>query len=79
MVFHLLGARHAAPGGFNRLLVAIDKFTKWIEVKLVICPKAGRCGLSAWSSRTVREVQTKQKTHDPESQLPQIIIGFPKR
>jgi hypothetical protein len=39
----------------------------------------GRRGLSAWSSRTVREVQTEQKTHDPESQLPQIIIGFPKR
>jgi hypothetical protein len=35
--------------------------------------------LSAWSSRTVREVRTEQKTHDPESQLPQIIIGFPKR
>jgi hypothetical protein len=39
----------------------------------------GRRGLSAWSSRTVREEQTEQKTHDPESQLPQIIIGFPKR
>jgi hypothetical protein len=39
----------------------------------------GRRGLSAWSSRTVREEQTKQKTHDLESQLPQIIIGFPKR
>jgi hypothetical protein len=39
----------------------------------------GQCGLSAWSSRTVREVQTEQKRHDPESQLPQIIIGFPKR
>jgi hypothetical protein len=36
-------------------------------------------GQSAWSSRTVREVRTKQKTHDPESQLSQIIIGFPKR
>jgi hypothetical protein len=39
----------------------------------------GRRGLSAWSSQTVREVQTEQKTHDPESQLPQIIIVFPKR
>jgi hypothetical protein len=29
-----------APGGFNRVLVAIDKFTKWIEVKPVTCPKA---------------------------------------
>jgi hypothetical protein len=35
-------------------------------------------GLSAWSSRTVRQVRTEQKTHEPESQLPQIIIGFPK-
>jgi transposase InsO family protein len=31
-----------APGGFNRVLVAIDKFTKWIEVKSVTCPKADR-------------------------------------
>jgi hypothetical protein len=31
-----------APGGFNRVLVAIDKFTKWIEVKTVTCPKADR-------------------------------------
>jgi hypothetical protein len=31
-----------APAGFNRVLVAIDKFTKWIEVKLVTCPKADR-------------------------------------
>jgi hypothetical protein len=38
-----------------------------------------RRGLSAWSSRSVREVRAEQKTDDPESQLPQIIIGFPKR
>jgi hypothetical protein len=31
-----------APGGFNRVLVAINKFTKWIEVKPVKCPKADR-------------------------------------
>jgi hypothetical protein len=30
------------PEGFNRVLVAIDKFTKWIEVKPVTCPKADR-------------------------------------
>jgi hypothetical protein len=30
------------PGGFNRVLVAINKFTKWIEVKLVTCPKVDR-------------------------------------
>jgi hypothetical protein len=29
----------------------------------------GRRGLFAWSLRTVRKVQTEQKTHDPESQL----------
>jgi transposase InsO family protein len=28
--------------GFNRVLVAIDKFTKWIEVKPVTCPNADR-------------------------------------
>jgi hypothetical protein len=38
-----------------------------------------RRGPSAWSSWTVRQVRTEQKTHDPESQLPQNIIGFPKR
>jgi hypothetical protein len=47
LAFRLLGARHdwASPnctGGFNRVLVAIDKFTKWIEVKLITCPKADR-------------------------------------
>jgi hypothetical protein len=31
-----------APRGFNRVLVAIDKFTKWIKVKPVTCPKADR-------------------------------------
>jgi hypothetical protein len=31
-----------APEGFNRVLVAIDKFTKWIEVKPVTRPKADR-------------------------------------
>jgi hypothetical protein len=36
-------------------------------------------GPSAWPSRTVRQVRTELKTLDPESQLPQIIIGFPKR
>jgi hypothetical protein len=29
--------------------VAIDKFTKWIEVKLVTCPKADRV-LVVWTS-----------------------------
>ena len=29
----LVGPLKRAPGGFTHLLVAIDKFTKWIEVK----------------------------------------------
>jgi hypothetical protein len=37
-----IGPLLTAPGGFNRILVAIDKFTKWIEVKPVTCPKADR-------------------------------------
>jgi hypothetical protein len=37
---NMIGPLPIAPGGFNRVLVAIDKFTKWIEVKLVTCPKA---------------------------------------
>jgi hypothetical protein len=38
----MIGPFPIAPGGFNRVLVAIDKFTKWIEVKPVTCPNAGR-------------------------------------
>jgi hypothetical protein len=38
----MIGPLPIAPGGFNRVLVAIDKFTKWIEVKPVTCPKADR-------------------------------------
>jgi hypothetical protein len=38
----MIGPLPTAPGGFNRVLVAINKFTKWIEVKLVTCPKADR-------------------------------------
>jgi hypothetical protein len=38
----MIGPLPAAPGGFNRVLVAIDNFTKWIEVKPVTCPKADR-------------------------------------
>jgi hypothetical protein len=33
----MIGPLPIAPGGFNRVLVAIDKFTKWIEVKSVTC------------------------------------------
>jgi hypothetical protein len=38
----MIGPLPTAPCGFNRVLVAIDKFTKWIEVKPVTCPKADR-------------------------------------
>jgi hypothetical protein len=38
----MIGPLPTAPGGFNRVLVAIDKFTKWIKVKMVTCPKADR-------------------------------------
>jgi hypothetical protein len=38
----MIGPLSTAPGGFNRVLVAIDKFTKWIEVKPVTCPKVDR-------------------------------------
>jgi ribonuclease HI len=37
----MIGPLPTPPGGFNRVLVAIDKFTKWIEFKPVTCPKAG--------------------------------------
>jgi hypothetical protein len=38
----MIGPFPTAPGGFNRVLVAIDKFTNWIEVKPVTFPKADR-------------------------------------
>jgi hypothetical protein len=38
----MIGPLPTTPGGFNRVLVAIDKFTKWIEVKPATCPKADR-------------------------------------
>jgi hypothetical protein len=38
----VIGFLPTAPGGFNRVLVVIDKFSKWIEVKPVTCPKADR-------------------------------------
>jgi hypothetical protein len=38
----MIGPLPTGPGGFNRVLVAIDKFTKWIKVKPVTCPKADR-------------------------------------
>jgi hypothetical protein len=38
----MIGSLPTAPGGFNRVLVAIDKLTKWIEVKPVTFPKVDR-------------------------------------
>jgi hypothetical protein len=38
----MIGPLPTAPEGFNRVLVVIDKFTKWIEIKPVTCPKADR-------------------------------------
>jgi len=29
----MIGPLPTAPGGFNHILVAVDKFTKWIEYK----------------------------------------------
>jgi hypothetical protein len=38
----MIGTLPTAPSGFNRVLVAIENSTKWIEVKPVTCPKADR-------------------------------------
>jgi hypothetical protein len=38
----MIGPLPTARSGFNRVLEAIDKFTKWIEVKPVTCTKADR-------------------------------------
>jgi hypothetical protein len=38
----MIGPFPTKPCGFNRVLVAIDKFIKWIKVKTVTCPKADR-------------------------------------
>ena len=32
----MVGPLKKVPGGFTHLLVAVDKFTKWIEVKPII-------------------------------------------
>ena len=38
----MIGPLPTAPEGFNRVLMAIDKFTKWIEVKPLTCLKVDR-------------------------------------
>jgi hypothetical protein len=32
----MVGPLRQAPGGFTHLLVAVDKFSKWIEARLII-------------------------------------------
>jgi hypothetical protein len=36
----MVRALKKAPGGFIRLLVVVDKFTKWIEAKPIIKPNS---------------------------------------
>jgi hypothetical protein len=38
----MIGPLTTAPGGFTHVLVAIDKFTKWIEYKPIIKLSADR-------------------------------------
>jgi hypothetical protein len=38
----MIGPLPTVPGGSDRVLVAIEKFTKWIEVKPITFPKANR-------------------------------------
>jgi hypothetical protein len=38
----MIGPLPTAPSGFNRVLVANNKFTKWIEVKPITYAKADR-------------------------------------
>ena len=36
----LVGRLKRAPGGYTHLLVAVDKFTKWIEARLIFVIKS---------------------------------------
>nr|XP_034569775.1 uncharacterized protein LOC117834267 [Setaria viridis] len=38
----MIASLPTVPGGFNQVVLAIDKFTKWIEVKPITYPKADR-------------------------------------
>ena len=38
----MVGPLKTAVGGYNHIFVAIDKFTKWIEVKPVIATTAAK-------------------------------------
>ena len=41
----LVGTLKRAPGGFTHLLVAMDKFMKWIEARLITMIKSEQAGL----------------------------------
>jgi hypothetical protein len=85
------GGPSAPPA--DRPLLKHGPFANWLQQKPKAKPdrKRGRArtrrthnehathGPSATTPRTVRQVRIEQKTPDPESQLPQIIIGFPKQ
>jgi hypothetical protein len=49
---NMIGPLPTAPGGFNRVLVAIDKFTKWIEVKPVTYQRPTEYSTS-WTSSCI--------------------------
>jgi hypothetical protein len=36
----MVGPLKKAPGGFTRLLIAVEKFTKWIEAKPIVKPSS---------------------------------------
>jgi hypothetical protein len=36
----MVGPLKKAPGGFTRLLITVDKFTKWIEAKPIVKPSS---------------------------------------
>jgi hypothetical protein len=38
----IVGPLRKAPGGFTHLLVAIDKFSKWVEVRPITNLRTGR-------------------------------------
>jgi hypothetical protein len=54
----MIGPLPTAPGGFNRVLVAIDKYTKWIEVKPVTCQRPTEYSTSWMSSCITTDYHT---------------------
>jgi hypothetical protein len=66
----MIGPLPTAPKGFNRVLVAIDKFTRWIEVKPFTCPKATEYSTSWMNLYSV----TPPHHHRPGLQLQQPSV-----